>query len=432
MQESTGREKTRLIQELSDIRNFYLQRSEARNEMQSDDYTWIVQEAGVINLDGKDRRHTLKAGLSFCSVVTAYNRLTGQRVFAHFYPDAIDIGPDLGRFEFYFPGTIRPTIGAKNEYIDTLLSSIEGKGWDIVVLYDENEELVHATDTSREKTIFGGDLINYLKSKGLFSSKLRAISYDIRNYSSGENDIDVTLKVNGEIEIKSRVKSTSIKTKEEFILKKRKKSRRSEARTNSEVTFVLDFMMQRAKPIYDEILKGGPAKAKQRMSKLSKGDQTPVTIYDPKIEREFHEAKARKFPQDGIFGEELDWTQFAREMWTVDPIDGTVDFVDVGRHFGTLVAKFKDGHPQVAGGYWPRLNLDGKNKSSLITAQVDQPGVLLNGKRIENAQNEKMNQSKIVYLGSHPKAKAKLREKFKEYFHQKNLHCAAWFGVHYN
>ncbi len=186
-----------------------------------------------------------------------------------------------------------------------------------------------------------------------------------------------------------------------------------------EINFLKAFMTKKAAPVFEELFRGGPAEARRRMKKVAKVDQTPVTIYDPMIERLFHQHKAGKFPDDGIIGEELATTRFDRRMWTIDPIDGTTDFEEAGDHFGTLTALYADGAPQVAAGYWPRLKLDDKKRKSLVTAQVDTPGIRLNGRLVKKAQIDKINRSKVIYIGSHPQAKKALRQALRKYFEQR-------------
>ena len=59
-----------------------------------------------------------------------------------------------------------------------------------------------------------------------------------------------------------------------------------------------------------------------------KADASPVTIADRTIERALREAIASRFPAHGILGEEEEAVGLEREwIWVVDPIDGTVNYV---------------------------------------------------------------------------------------------------------
>ncbi len=70
----------------------------------------------------------------------------------------------------------------------------------------------------------------------------------------------------------------------------------------------------------------------------TKGDGSPVTIADREAERRAREWLARKFPEDGILGEE--WGTSAGRSgrtWVLDPIDGTRSFVRGVPLWGSLV-----------------------------------------------------------------------------------------------
>lgn len=71
----------------------------------------------------------------------------------------------------------------------------------------------------------------------------------------------------------------------------------------------------------------------------SKADGSPVTIADREAEAALREWVTRRFPDDGIEGEELGVLRpDARRRWVVDPIDGTKTFIRGVPLWGTLVA----------------------------------------------------------------------------------------------
>ena len=71
----------------------------------------------------------------------------------------------------------------------------------------------------------------------------------------------------------------------------------------------------------------------------SKSDGSPVTIADREAETAVREWITRRFPEDGIEGEELGVLRpDARRRWVIDPIDGTKTFVRGVPLWGTLVA----------------------------------------------------------------------------------------------
>ncbi|MGQ0505820.1 MAG: histidinol-phosphatase [Myxococcaceae bacterium] len=71
----------------------------------------------------------------------------------------------------------------------------------------------------------------------------------------------------------------------------------------------------------------------------TKSDGSPVTLADRAAEQAAREIIARRFPTDGILGEEHGETNpGARRRWILDPIDGTKSFVRGVPLWGTLVA----------------------------------------------------------------------------------------------
>ena len=71
----------------------------------------------------------------------------------------------------------------------------------------------------------------------------------------------------------------------------------------------------------------------------TKGDGSPVTIADRSAELAAREWLQRRFPNDGIVGEEFrDANPNAKRRWIIDPIDGTKAFVRGVPLWGTLIA----------------------------------------------------------------------------------------------
>lgn len=70
-----------------------------------------------------------------------------------------------------------------------------------------------------------------------------------------------------------------------------------------------------------------------------KGDGSPVTIADREAERSARDWIARRFPDDGILGEEFGETPgTSGRRWLLDPIDGTRTFVRGVPLWGSLIA----------------------------------------------------------------------------------------------
>lgn len=71
----------------------------------------------------------------------------------------------------------------------------------------------------------------------------------------------------------------------------------------------------------------------------SKSDGSPVTIADRGAELAAREWLQKRFPADGVSGEEFpDFNPQARRRWIIDPIDGTKAFIRGVPLWGTLVA----------------------------------------------------------------------------------------------
>jgi histidinol-phosphatase len=93
----------------------------------------------------------------------------------------------------------------------------------------------------------------------------------------------------------------------------------------------------------DEVARRAGAVALQHFQKTIdvevKSDRSPVTIADRSAESAAREIIERRFPQDGIVGEEQGTVRpDARRRWIIDPIDGTRSFIRGVPLWGTLIA----------------------------------------------------------------------------------------------
>ena len=76
----------------------------------------------------------------------------------------------------------------------------------------------------------------------------------------------------------------------------------------------------------------------------TKADMTPVTQADVECEAAIRETILGRFPDHGIYGEEMGRTQGDAEyLWLVDPIDGTKGFVRQYPFFSTQIALMHNG-----------------------------------------------------------------------------------------
>lgn len=89
----------------------------------------------------------------------------------------------------------------------------------------------------------------------------------------------------------------------------------------------------------------------------AKTDGSPVTIADREAETAVREWISRRFPEDGIEGEELGVLRpDARRRWVIDPIDGTKTFVRGVPLWGTLVAIVEDGDVLAGAAFFPAVD----------------------------------------------------------------------------
>lgn len=80
-----------------------------------------------------------------------------------------------------------------------------------------------------------------------------------------------------------------------------------------------------------------------------KADGTPVSVADLEAERAAREWIEKRFPEDGIAGEELlSVRESAARRWIIDPIDGTFTFLRGVPFWGTIVA-VAEGEKVIAG-----------------------------------------------------------------------------------
>ena len=89
----------------------------------------------------------------------------------------------------------------------------------------------------------------------------------------------------------------------------------------------------------------------------TKSDGSPVSIADLSAERAARDWIERRFPDDGIIGEELPSVRpDAARRWIIDPIDGTYTFLQSVPLWGTLVA-VAEGDRVIAGAaYFPAVD----------------------------------------------------------------------------
>ena len=82
------------------------------------------------------------------------------------------------------------------------------------------------------------------------------------------------------------------------------------------------------------------------LDQSTKHDGTPVTVADRACETDLRKQISDAYPEDSILGEEFERKVGTSEYeWIIDPIDGTISFVQGVPLFGTMFACMKNGHP---------------------------------------------------------------------------------------
>ena len=114
-----------------------------------------------------------------------------------------------------------------------------------------------------------------------------------------------------------------------------------------------------------------------------KPDKSPVTRTDIEAEKLIRKIISKNFPDHGIIGEELPpLNPKAMYQWTVDPIDGTRDFIRGIPYWAVFIALLKENRPVAAVAYLPAMD-------KIITAEKDQ-GTFINTKRTKVSNTKKL------------------------------------------
>lgn len=94
----------------------------------------------------------------------------------------------------------------------------------------------------------------------------------------------------------------------------------------------------------------------KRLAVDVKQDGSPVTIADRGAEERARAWIEKRFPEDGILGEEFgDVRPNAQRRWILDPIDGTKSFIRGVPLWGTLVAVTEGGSVLAGCAYFPAV-----------------------------------------------------------------------------
>lgn len=115
-----------------------------------------------------------------------------------------------------------------------------------------------------------------------------------------------------------------------------------------------------------------------------------VTEVDEGVEKFLTEKILEKFPDHTILGEEtfIPNTIYDRKnLWVIDPIDGTTNFVKQKNDYCTIISYFEDGKPALS--YIYEIEKDD------LYYSIKGKGVFLNDKKLEKPKNKTLVESLI-------------------------------------
>lgn len=127
----------------------------------------------------------------------------------------------------------------------------------------------------------------------------------------------------------------------------------------------------------------------QALDTEMKGSVDPVTQVDEDAERAIRSVIATHFPDDAILGEEGgggDWR--TGRVWIVDPLDGTVNFVNRIPQVAISVALWSEGHPLVG------VIIDAARNEEFVAARGE--GASVDGKEIHVSETARLEDSVLV------------------------------------
>ncbi len=87
-----------------------------------------------------------------------------------------------------------------------------------------------------------------------------------------------------------------------------------------------------------------------------KPDNTPVTKADLETEAQIKQIILQYFPNSSFLGEESGGNIHDEELWVIDPIDGTRNYIRGLPFWGVEIAFVKNGQPVIGVSYSPCLN----------------------------------------------------------------------------
>lgn len=115
-----------------------------------------------------------------------------------------------------------------------------------------------------------------------------------------------------------------------------------------------------------------------------------ITTADIEVDAFLREGLAKLFPNDGLLSEEssLDDADYSKNVWMVDPLDGTKDFIHGGDGFSIIIGKCTDGIPDLGVVYAPKIG-------ALYYAEKGK-GAFLDNKKIHASKRKILSKSRMI------------------------------------
>jgi len=121
-----------------------------------------------------------------------------------------------------------------------------------------------------------------------------------------------------------------------------------------------------------------------------KDDDTPVTAADREAERLIRERIRSRYPSHSVLGEEYgEEGEDESRRWILDPIDGTLAFVQGVSLYAVLIALEVEGVCEVGAAYFPALD-------EMLYAATG-GGCYCNGRRVTVSEKQRLSEGVVVF-----------------------------------
>lgn len=125
---------------------------------------------------------------------------------------------------------------------------------------------------------------------------------------------------------------------------------------------------------------------------IIKPDNTPVTKADKETEEIIRNHITQNFPNASFVGEEFGGSFTQGDVWIIDPIDGTKNFIRGIPMWSILIALWRDGEIIAGLSYMPGIN-------EMLYAEKG-IGAFLNDRKIATSKIEKIADATITHTGN--------------------------------